>query len=53
VSSEKITFFKNYRVVENASQHAFPAHRQNVEITTMDVLCQLIFHDFEVFFKEA
>jgi len=39
--------------MENASRYAFPAHRQSVEITTMDVLCQLIFHDFEVFFKAA
>ena len=32
---------------------AFPTHRQSVETTTMDELCQLIFQGFKAFFNEA
>ncbi len=46
-------FFKKYLAPENSYQQAFPAHRQRVETTTMDEFCQLIFHDFEVFFNET
>ena len=50
VSRKKISFPKKYLTVENSTRQAFPAHRQRLEITMMDAFCQLLFHDFEVFF---
>ena len=42
-------FFEKCLAPQNFYQQAFSAPRQRVEITSMGELCQLIFHNFEVF----
>ena len=53
VSREKFSFFKKYLTSKKLYKKAFPTHRQSVETTTMDEVCQLIFHGFIFFFNET
>ena len=53
VSRKKYLFFRKYLAEKIASQQTFPGHKQRMETKTTDVFCQLIFHNFEVFFNET